>query len=327
MRLKRKSLCVMMVCGLGAFLLVGCTPAPAAMPTVAHIPSLPEATASQAATQAIEETEEAAYPGPGDSFIRLQVNDVGRTFKIHLPPSYQHGEAIPLVINLHGRTSNGFEHEAYSLMSELADREGFIAVYPNALGQPSTWDDSPTQDGQADVDFLRTLIAHLEDELSVDTSRIYISGLSNGGGMANRAACELADKVAAIGTVSGAYYYWETCEPSEAVAVIAFHGTDDKVIPYEGWEQEGYVELPNVERWAADWAMRNECEPEASTGEEVAEVVSWPTWENCEDDVVVSLYTILKGGHVWPGTQAPLPDSLIDASEVMWDFFEAHPKP
>ncbi len=273
-------------------------------------------------------TGSAAYPTYGDHFSTISSGGIKRTFKLHIPHRYASDTATALVLNFHGRTSNAFAQEQLSEFSLLADEQGFIVVYPQATGSPSTWEDFPESgSGVDDVQFTRDLIAHLSIELNIDPARIYATGLSNGGGMANRLACDLADRIAAIAPIAGGYYDWEKCTPSRPVPVIAFHGQRDEIIPYYGTNLEGVVNLPALPIWAADWAARNQCAPapkHTSTGG----VITTDSWSHCANGADVVLYSLTMEGHYWPITT--FGGDVFDpttVNDLIWEFFTAHPMP
>lgn len=266
------------------------------------------------------------YSVPGDHFSKVTSGGQGRTFKLHVPPDYQPGTPIALVLSFHGGGSNSFDQEVITNFSDLADQASFIVAYPNAIGSPSTWDASPESHIIADVQFVRDLIAHLENKLDIDPRRIYATGLSNGGGMVNRLACDLSDKIAAIGPVAGTFHFWQECEPTRPVPVVAFHGTADPVVPYEGEKGENATGLPSIQEWAAAWAARNGCDPEPVSAIK-SESTTAETWENCTDSATVTLYTIAGGGHAWVSPRFDAVFTGVDAAPITWDFFKAHPMP
>ena len=193
---------------------------------------------------------------------------------LHIPPGYQQRRPTPLVVNLHGLGESAGEQEALSGMSAKADEAGIIVVYPVSLGQPATWSVGPGQRGAEDVGFIRDLVRQLEDGYSVDRTRVYATGISNGGGMVNRLGCEMSDTFAAIAPVAGAYLFWQDCHPARPVPVVAFHGTADQIVPYGG---QGRA-LPPLREWAAGWAERNGCG--ATPRESFRQgAVSAETWE------------------------------------------------
>lgn len=266
------------------------------------------------------------YSTPGDYFSKVMSDGQGRTFKLHIPPDYQPGTPMSLVLNFHGGGSNSFDQEIITNFSELADQASFIVAYPNAIGSPPTWDASPESQITADVQFVRDLIVHLKDKLDIDPQRIYATGFSNGGGMVNRLACALSDQIAAIGPVAGTFHFWEECEPTRPVPVIAFHGTEDPLVPYEGEKSENKTGLPSIQEWAAAWAARNGCDPEPVSVTK-SESATTETWENCTDDATVILYTIAGGGHAWASPRFDAVFTGVDAAPIIWNFFQAHPMP
>jgi polyhydroxybutyrate depolymerase len=244
-----------------------------------------------------------------------------REFQLHIPAAYKADTPAALVLGFHGAGSNALQFESYSGFSYLADREGFIVVYPQALGEHHTWN-TTMGSTNPDLQFVRDLIDVLSARCSIDQNRVYASGHSNGGGMANRLACDLSDRIAAIGSVSGAYQWAEDCSPSQPVAVLSVHGTDDPIIPYNGFEGTDappaayYLIGVPIPQWASSWAHRNDCQEKSSRVVQSDQVIE-DKWSNCSAGVEVFLYTVRGGGHGW--TQA------FDAAQVIWDFFARHP--
>jgi polyhydroxybutyrate depolymerase len=220
--------------------------------------------------------------------------------------------------------------------NKLADEYGLIVVYPSGTGFPRRWNSTGLsktgEDPMVDVKFISDLIDRLEQEYTIDKTRIYANGLSNGGGMSVFLACTLSDRIAAVGSVSGAYLVPEgECLPSRPVPLIALHGTADPIVPYHGGPSESFdIPFPDVPAWVANWAAGNGCDslpqPIPASGS-----VSGKLYVNCKQNAGVVLYSINDGGHSWPGGQ-PLPEWLVgvttqdmDATWVMWEFFQQHP--
>jgi polyhydroxybutyrate depolymerase len=287
-------------------LLTACQSA-TALPTVAPSPA-PSFTSANCPT--------------GDHTEELTSGGQVRRYILHVPSAYQPEKPAALVLGFHGAGSNSGEFESYSGFSAVSDREGFLVAYPLALGEHPTWN-TATGLQNWDIQFVRDLIRDLEDRCNIDPNRIYASGHSNGGGMANRLACDLADSIAAVGSVSGAYQWSEECSPSRPVAVLGVHGTDDPVIPYNGFPAMAneppaahfIIGIP-IPQWASAWAKRNGCDEKPSSAAE-GDQVTRQQWSNCRADTDVILYTIQGGGHGW--TQA------FDAAQTIWDFFVQHP--
>ncbi len=280
---------------------------------------------------ASEEISDSAYPSPGDYFDVLSSGGYDRTFKLHVPPNYQADTPMPLVLVFHGRGSNAFDAETYLQFNPLANQHGFIVAYPQATGSPSTWEDLPESESLSEVDdvqFVQEIIDYLSSQLSIDAQRIYAVGFSNGGGMANRLGCDLSKTIAAIAPVAGTYYFYEDCQPNRPIPVISFHGLQDEIVPFEGTTHIEYVNLPEVPIWAAAWAERNACSPEA-TNESKGGVIIKDIWSECAEDSEVILYSLPLDSHNWPTTTfggggfTP----AVTVNDLIWEFFAAHPMP
>jgi polyhydroxybutyrate depolymerase len=255
----------------------------------------------------------------------IESGGVTRTYLIHIPANARADQPAPLILNFHGLTSNGREQELLSGMSQAAEAYGAFVVYPDGLDEH--WNVAPGREGDADLRFFRDLILTLQSEYPLDPKRIYATGISNGGGMANRLACETSDLIAAIAPVAGAYNAWKNCRPARPVPVLAFHGLDDQIAPYEGVGR-GNVEPP-IREWAFDWAKRNGCAPApASLSRTVTVTVE--KWQNCKARSVVILYTLANHGHSWPGTNylpAAITSNEVNATDLILQFFQNHRLP
>jgi polyhydroxybutyrate depolymerase len=257
-----------------------------------------------------------------------------RTYLLYVPSSYDRSKPAPLVISLHGAALWGAAQEETSQWNSVADREGFIVVYPSGVEGhgPRIW----RADGGAgltkDVRFISDLIDTLEAAYNIDAARIYANGLSNGGGMSFALSCTMSDRIAAVGMVGAAHLLpWRWCTDSRPVPAISFHGTADPAVPYNGGMSWVAPErFPSIPGWTANWARRNRCETNP-VDSAVAAHVTRREYMHCADDAAVVLYTIKGGGHTWPGGK-PLPEWFVgstsdevDATRLMWEFFRQHP--
>jgi polyhydroxybutyrate depolymerase len=257
-----------------------------------------------------------------------------REYLLYVPKSYDPSKPTPLVISMHGAGLWGAAQKEASQWNDLADKKGFIVVYPSGVGGKGVriWRAQPRPGLMKDVRFISELIDTLEASYNIDSTRIYANGLSNGGGMSFVLSCTMSNRIAAVGMVGAAQTMpWRWCTDNRAVPMIAFHGTADPVVPYNGGSSWISTRpFPSTPRWAANWAQRNRCGANAVESKVSADV-SRREYTNCADNAAVELYTVHGGGHTWPGG-GPLPEwfvgrttRTIDATSLMWDFFAKHP--
>ncbi len=260
-----------------------------------------------------------AVPSGGDTISgSLTSGGRERTYLLHIPPAYDGETPLPLVVNLHGLGATAAEQERLSGFSGLADSENFIVVYPQGEPAPRKpgWRVEP---GSSDAAFIRALVSQLEKDLAVDPARVYLTGISNGGGMVHRLACDAADLFAAAGPVAGAYLFADRCDPSRPVPILAFHGLADSIVPFAGG-----TGTPPVETWAAAWAARDGCDPQPQV-DEPQPGARREVWQRCQGDTQVILYVLQDVGHAWPG--AGRASDSVDATSLLWTFFQGHPMP
>ena len=253
-----------------------------------------------------------------------------REYVLHVPRSFDPAKPTPLVISLHGAGSWPADQRDISRWDALADREGFMVVYPAGAGRIRSriWHADRGPGLARDVRFIADLIDTLQVAYNIDPARVYVNGLSNGAGMAFVLSCTLADRIAAVGLVASALLLpWDWCPEDRPMPVIAFHGTADPITPYHGgttWVAS--MAFPDVPTFVAAWARRNGC---AATPHDsmVAPDVTLRAYADADCDAGVALYAVEDGGHAWPGGQ-PIPEwfagptsQSIDATRLMWAFF------
>jgi polyhydroxybutyrate depolymerase len=270
------------------------------------------------------------------------------TYLIGVPPAAAAGTPRPVVFNLHGLGENPQIQEMASAVAAFGKTHGFVTITP-ALTEPGTprWD---FNQGSADLAWIGDLITEVERTQCVDERRVFFTGLSMGAFTTSSVACVFADRVAAVAPVAGVQAP-EWCQPSRAVPVIAFHGTKDPYVGFDGGGLSGGAVLPGVDKngmvtgtgeklvqpstqpvpqIVAAWAARNKCTSPTDTS--VAADVKLTAYA-CPAGADVELYAVQGGGHTWPGgPKDALPENLvgkttqsISANELMWAFFQAHP--
>ncbi len=260
-----------------------------------------------------------------------------REYLLYVPKSYDPSRPTSLLISLHPAMSWPSSQMNITRWNDVADEYGFLVAYPAGTGAgPKTWfmEGRQTPSRMPDVLFISALIDTMEASYNIDPQRIYSDGLSNGGGMAFVLSCTLSDRIAAVGMVAAARSLdWRWCADHRPVPAIAFHGTADRLAPYNGGPTPvGPDVFPAVPSFTATWAERNRCGPRPVQSTEAADVIRLE-YTDCAEDAAVVLYTLRDGGHQWPGGK-PLPAFLvgpytrsIDATRLMWDFFQKHPLP
>lgn len=306
----------------------------------------------------------AACPEVADQDFHCEVPGyTDRGYDVVLPDGYAAGSPVPVVLALHGGGGNRLSMSRISCddgtlasttcLHDLGRTEGFAVVYmdgvsPGGLkknlrawtagGGTDNWrctGDPTCGMDTDDVAYFRALLDDLESRMSVDTQRVYSTGISNGGAMSHVLACELSDRIAAVAPIGGAMQWTtsRTCTAANPVAVMHVHGTADPCWVYEGGPSECPVGQPgkehvSVERTMREWAVLLGC-----TGEAVSEPVEgttttrW-TWPGCSEDLV--LLRVEGGGHVWPDghqyfkeeTVGPVWRDWDDA--LLWEFLSAH---
>jgi len=260
-----------------------------------------------------------------------------RKYLLYVPKTYNPDKPTPLIISMHGFAGWPVHQMDVSRWNALADEFGFIVVYPAGRGLPMYWRTGGSPGDQIglmkDVTFISDLIDMLQAEYNIDPARIYANGFSNGGGMSFVLSCKLADRIAAIGIVSGTYLFpWDECNPSRPVPVIVFHGTADPFIPYDGGlPKELNIYSPAIPAWVDELSRRNGCNDHPLELHAIQEVLGLQ-YTNCTANAEVVLYTVVDGGHSWPGVNAMIEQiaghttMAIDATDVMWEFFQTHPQ-
>jgi polyhydroxybutyrate depolymerase len=240
-----------------------------------------------------------------------------RTYRLYLPVGYNADSIYPLVINMHGLGSNAFEQEFYTEFDEVADSARLVIAYPNGIDE--TWNISSTT-GTDDVGFISALIDTIASQYSINQDRVYATGMSMGGFMSYRLACELSGRIVAIASVAGLQAFYP-CNPDRPVPVAQFHGTADQVVPYAG-----------VSATISNWINYNLCPdtpvvtdlPDIDTNDNSTVTISY--YGLCDEDTEVILYTIVNGGHTWPGASyiIGITNQDIKASYEIWNFFNKY---
>lgn len=265
----------------------------------------------------------------------LDVLGTERTYRVHFPESAGEAAGLPVLIVLHGGGGNGKQVEQSTGFSQLADREGFVAVYPNGSGRTKllTWNAHNCcafayETDVDDVGFIYALIDQLVADYQVDASRISVTGHSNGAMMTFRIACELSDKIAAAAPNAGALNT-DTCAPSSPVPIIIMNGEADENVPVAGGSSVGVGIASQDERidrptsHAVDtWVAANGCSLAPVIEDTSVALIS--LWTPCSNGSVVEQVLIHDWTHRWPSTENGSP---LDGATFIWDFVSQFSKP
>lgn len=269
----------------------------------------------------------------------MTVNGLTREFLIYVPEPGVETANLPVIISLHGTLGSAEQMMGFADFRPLAEKEKFLIVCPNGITQ--TWNDGratkANQAGIDDVGFIDQLITHLITTYFVDAQKVYITGMSNGGFMASRLACELPERIAAIAAVAATLDKKAAIRPVKPLPVMYMHGTKDRLVPYAGGPTKaaggnifGHEEIVKL------WAGIDQCTDSPTTtliADNALDGTSLIKTEfsNPETGMQVVSYTVVNGGHTWPGGSQYAPKNFVglvshnlNACEAIWNFFKQY---
>ena len=259
----------------------------------------------------------AAQPGAVAGLQLVEMSHQGRkrSYYAYVPSAAQGRSGLPAVMVLHGGMGSGEGIAGTSGMTSAADQVGFVALFPNADG--TQWNDgrATTRSANDDVGFVRAVVADASARFGVDGSRVFASGLSNGGLFTQRLACDAAGSFRAFGVIVANMPadLRSSCAPSRPVPMMFFNGTDDNLMPFGGGEIKSAAgrgaggQVLSYAQTKEFWAGKNGC---SSTTGEVAvpdrakdgTEVSVEQFRSCRGGAELTFYTVEGGGHTWPGS-------------------------
>lgn len=273
----------------------------------------------------------------------IKVDGQDRSYTLFIPKSVRTDHSAPLVVMLHGALGTSEQAETTYNWDDKASEKNFIVAYPEGLNR--SWVVSEGCCGPSlkkdvsDVKFIEQMIADIKRLHAIDERRLYATGISNGGALAYRLACD-ATTFAAVGVVASTLL--GDCPSPSPVSVMHIHGLADETFPYEGGggrrnndgqgDRPADTRGPSIPELMSKWRGIDACEPSAITSEGVVT----KSISKCDDAKAVELITIAGAGHQWPGAKANAksskrlaldpPSTALNATEALWDFFESHPK-
>lgn len=287
--------------------------------------------------------------GPKTYYRQMDYNTNGfdRSYRVHVPPGYNGRTQLPMVVVIHGAFDNAKGMEKFTGFSRLADREGFVVLYPNGigiLGYLQHWNaghccGKAAADGIDDVGFIAAAIEDVCQYVSIDPLRIYMVGFSNGGMMTYRFASERGDLLAAAASLAASIggrpdaeaSEWRIADPVKPLPLLVMHGMDDDDVRFSGGRslhRKGERTYWSVNDSVTFWLKTNGCKGSPGISSLSKGAVQIQTWNDCQEGVDVVLYQLSGWGHVWPGPffttslaeNDPLKD--FDAVSIIWNFFK-----
>ncbi|HEY5956542.1 MAG TPA: PHB depolymerase family esterase, partial [Polyangiaceae bacterium] len=261
-------------------------------------------------------------PSAGNRKANLTHGGRSRSYIVHVPTGLASGKPLSLVIDLHGASGSGASQQSQSGWGSIADRSGFLVVYPDGID--GYWNVDDTCCGTAgsqkidDVGFLKAIVAQLAKETCIDASRIFVTGFSNGGGLTHRMGCDAADVIAAIAPVS-TDLRTQPCKPARSISMLEFRGTGDTLEPYEGGlvgPAGGQYVAVGAKASLKLWADINQCTGTPTTTDKYCE-----SYTACNDGVETDLCSLPGVDH------GPYQNSLnFNIAETAWKMFQRQPK-
>jgi polyhydroxybutyrate depolymerase len=278
----------------------------------------------------------------------VMVDKLERKYNVYIPKSLTANKKVPLVFVFHGGGGTAEKMETSVGFDELADRDNFIVIYPQGMG--NNWNDGRETDvlkaqkeNVDDLAFIKKILEEIGKDYKIDEKRIYATGASNGGIFSHYVGANLSDKFAAIAPVIGgiADPFHKKFNPEKPVSVFIIQGTDDKLVPYNGGNvARNRGKVIGTDEAVAHWTKANKTDKEPVTGalpdsdKRDGCTVETFLWKNGKNNSEVKLFKLNGGGHTWAGKNSKLVRFLVgnvcndfDATEVIWEFFKAHPKP
>ena len=290
---------------------------------------------------------------PGDHMLELTHHGLKRHYVVHVPKAYDGKIPVPVVIMFHGGGGKARGAMQETGWSAKSDKENFLVVYPEGVprdpsrrgsfvANPQSWNDGSQRAIVAaslknidDVGFVNTMLDDVSVKFRIDPHRLYATGFSNGASMTFRAGRELSARLAAIAPVAGSDWL-EQPAPAQSLSLLYLTGTADPLNPLEGGEitlgGKPAGNKPPVREFIDKWVKMLGCVSEPKTIYE-RDGVKGLAYITCRDQAEVVFYTVAGMGHFWPGGMSHLPERVIgksfnkiSATDVIWEFFQQHPR-
>lgn len=281
------------------------------------------------ASTSVSKSSAQSLARPGDEVGTLTDQGQPRTYLLHTPKSYRSDRPLPIVIAFHGYGSQGKDLAASSGLDDLADQQGFLVVYPDGLDR--RWNLTEGTFGGLfnrvdDVKFVSALIDHLTQIRAINPRRIYAMGVSNGGFLVQRLACEPSTRIAAFASIVATLpgQQQTNCKSSNPVSMLMINGTADWKVPWEGGRppKVPYGWILSVPASIEFWRQHNQCSAKVIK-QAVNQLVDIERYPTCQAQSEVELVTLKGVGHLFPRGGGGR-NQLINGSAKVWTFFERH---
>lgn len=272
-----------------------------------------------------------------------------RLYTVHLPPGFTGNTPVPLLLFMHGGSGDQLSAQGFTRLNQVSNANGFLVVYPEGIGPVSgggfSWADGRGTSADSmlvdDVGFVDKLLDSLIRDYPIDTSRIFLSGFSNGAFMTQRIACEMNERFAGMASLGSTIdtALIARCNPGRPLPMVIVMGTLDPFVPYNGGPMNGGVTpIVATDSVVQFWVRNNNCRRALDSvavpdiDQTDSSTVSVFEFTDCDCDADVKLYKVIGAGHTWPGVEnvnyeiiAGETNEDINAGEEIWDFFTAHP--
>ncbi|MHC5599099.1 MAG: extracellular catalytic domain type 1 short-chain-length polyhydroxyalkanoate depolymerase [Nostoc sp.] len=268
----------------------------------------------------------------GDNYGELQNQGKLRTYYFYTPKSYNPDRPMPLVLVFHGDDGSGRSISNVTRFNELADKKGFIVVYPDGINQK--WSLRGNAQGRVDdVLFVSALLDHLKQQMNIDSHKVYATGFSRGGILTQALACKLPNKIAGFASVAGSLpvRLKPNCQPQTPISMLMINGTNDRDVLYEGDDHTQRGALVSISDMVDFWRSHDQCTSSNGSLQFSEDKVKTSLYKACSGNSEVWELAVVNGGHFWPGGSST-DESLnkfnaklgLNASETIWNFFQRH---
>ncbi|WP_138503520.1 alpha/beta hydrolase family esterase [Nostoc sp. PA-18-2419] len=271
----------------------------------------------------------------GENYGELYDQGKLRTYYFYTPKSYNPNRQMPLVLVFHGDDGSGQSISNVTRFNQLAEKKGFIVVYPDGINQK--WNVRVNTKGKADdVLFVSALIDHLQQQMNINTHKVYATGFSRGGILTQALACKLPNKIAGFASVAGSLpvKLKPNCQPQTPISMLTINGTNDRDVLYQGDDRTQRGALVSVSDMVNFWQSHDQCTLSNKSSQFSEDKVKTSLYAGCSNNSEVWHLAVVNGGHFWPGG-ASTDKSLnkfnaklgLNASETIWNFFQRHSLP